>query len=213
MASQVRVALFATLTLLAGATFPQTQGSREEALAGLSSPDAAIRAQAVVWFARHGAAQDATPLYERLRDESPVVRSYAEQTLWLLWSRSGDEAVDRLLERGIDEMQSGSHAQAIATFSEVIRRRPAFAEGWNKRATALYLDGQFQRSLADCDEVLRRNPRHFGALSGAGLNHLKLEQYAQALQWLRRALEVNPNMPGVELEIRLLEQLLKDHST
>jgi tetratricopeptide (TPR) repeat protein len=208
-----KVAIVATLTLSTTIAFPQMQGSREEALAALRSPDAAARAEAVVWIARNGAPADAAPLYERLRDEHPTVRAYAEQALWLLWSRSGDEAVDRLMERGVDEMQAGRHREAIATFSEVIRRRPAFAEGWNKRATVLYLAGEFQRSLADCDEVLRRNPRHFGALSGAGLNHLKLEQPGQALEQFRRAVAVNPNMTGIEAEIRALEQLLRDKST
>ena len=173
--------------MLAGAAFPQAPASRQEALSALASADAPTRAAGVVWIAQHGAAADAAPLYERLRDEHPVVRGYAEQALWMLWSRSGDEAVDRLLERGIDEMQSGRHAEAIATFSEVIRRKPAFAEGWNKRATALYLSGEYRRSLADCAEVIKRNPRHFGALSGAGLVSLELEQQREALGWFRRA--------------------------
>ncbi len=209
----LRIVLVATLTLIAASAFPQGLKSREQALAALASPQEAARAEAVVWIARHGTAADTAPLYERLRDDSPVVRSYAEQALWLLWSRSGDEAIDRLMERGTDQMQSGQHREAIATFSEVIRRRPAFAEGWNKRATVLYLAGEFRRSLADCDQVLKRNPRHFGALSGAGLNHLKLEQYSQALEWFRRALEVNPNMSAVEAEMRVLEKRLRDRST
>jgi tetratricopeptide (TPR) repeat protein len=198
--------------VLATAAFPQAPASRQEALAGLASANASMRAAAVVWIARNGAAGDASPLYERLRDESSMVRAYAEQALWMLWSRSGDEAVDRLLERGIDEMHSGRHAEAIATFSEVIRRKPAFAEGWNKRATALYLAGEYQRSLADCAEVIKRNPRHFGALSGAGLVSLELEQERQALDWFRRALEVNPNMSAIQVEARRLEELLRGRS-
>jgi len=198
--------------MLATAAFPQAPASRQEALASLASADATMRAAGVVWLARNGAAGDAAPLYERLRDESSMVRAYAEQALWMLWSRSGDEAVDRLLERGIDEMQSGRHAEAIATFSEVIRRKPAFAEGWNKRATALYLSGEYQRSLADCAEVIKRNPRHFGALSGAGLVSLELEQQRQALDWFRRALEVNPNMSAIGAEARRLEELLRGRS-
>jgi tetratricopeptide (TPR) repeat protein len=193
--------------------FPQAPNSREEALAALASTDAATRAQGIVWIANSGAADDAAPLYERLRDENAFVRGYAEQALWQIWSRSGDAAVDRLMERGTDEMQAGQHREAIATFSEVIRRKPRFAEGWNKRATVLYLAGQFRRSLADCDEVLKRNPRHFGALSGAGLNHLELEQHAQALAWFRRALAVNPNMTAIEAETRRLEKQLRDRST
>jgi tetratricopeptide (TPR) repeat protein len=58
--------------------------------------------------------------------------------------------------------------------------------------------------------VLKRNPRHFGAISGIGLIYLKLEDYEQALQWFRRALEVNPNMTGVELNILEVEERLKE---
>ena len=209
----LQILLLAVLTALAAPAFPQAPQSRQEALAALASADAGTRAAAVVWIARHGAEPDAAPLYERLTDESETVRGYAEQALWLLWSRSGDAAVDRLMERGLEEMQSGRHAEAIAIFSEVIRRKPAFAEGWNKRATVLYLAGELQRSLADCDEVLKRNPRHFGALSGAGLIHLQLEQHGKALESFRRALKVNPNMSAIEAQVRRLEELLRGRST
>ena len=94
----------------------------------------------------------------------------------------------------------------------MIRRRHAFAEGWNKPPRTVSA-GEFRRSLADCDQVLKRNPRHFGALSGAGLNHLNLEQYSQALEWFRRALEVNPNMSAIEAEVRVLEKRLRERST
>lgn len=205
--------LIATLTLVALPAFPQGPNSREEALAALKSPDAATRAEGAVWIANRGAMSDDGLLHERLRDESGLVRSYAEQALWLLWSRSGDAAIDRLMARGIEEMQAGRHAEAIATFSTIISRKPDFAEGWNKRATAFYLAGEFRRSLADCDQVLRRNPRHFGALSGAGLNHVQLEQYGEALAWFRRALEINPNMTGVQIEILRLQERLRGRST
>jgi tetratricopeptide (TPR) repeat protein len=210
---RLQIVLVVVLTTLAGAAFPQAPTSRQEALSGLQSPDAPTRAAAVAWIARNGRAGDDAPLYARLRDEHPSVRSFAEQALWLIWGRSGDPAIDQLMARGVDEMQSGRSREAIATFSEIIRRRPAFAEGWNKRATALYLAGEFQRSLADCDEVLKRNPRHFGALSGTGLIHLALEQHRQALQWFRRALEVNPNLEGIEAEAQRLEALLRGRST
>jgi len=68
---------------------------------------------------------------------------------------------------------------------------PEFAEGWNRRATAYYLAGEYEKSIADCAEVLKRNPQHFGALSGLGQIYFKLEDYARSLAWFRRALEVN----------------------
>jgi len=164
----------------------------------------------VVWVANHGRMEDTELLMKRLHDDSPFVRGYAERALWLLWSRSGDADIDLVMARGVEEMQAGRHAAAIATFSEVIRRRPDFAEGWNKRATVHYLAGEYRKSLADCDEVLKRNPRHFGAISGYGQIHFKLEEYGQAIAWWRRALQVNPNMLGVEISIKDAEQLLKE---
>jgi tetratricopeptide (TPR) repeat protein len=210
------ILLLVSLTMAATPAFPEPPQSREEALAALRDEDAATRAEAVVWIANRGGPADDGLLHARLRDESGLVRSYAEQALWLLWSRSGDAETDRVMAGGVEQMQAGRHAEAIATFSGVISRKPEFAEAWNKRATVYYLAGDYRRSLADCGEVLKRNPRHFGALSGAGMVHLALEQYEDAQRSFRRALEVNPNMVGVELELLRLEERLKarrKHST
>jgi tetratricopeptide (TPR) repeat protein len=183
---------------------------RNEALEGLGSRDAAQRAEAVVWIANYGKPADDEILLQRLTDESPLVRNFAEQGLWLLWSRSGDETIDVLLAKGVEEMQARQLKESIATFSEVIRRKPAFAEGWNKRATVFYLVGDFKRSLADCDEVMKRNPYHFGALAGYGQIYFQLEQYSKAIEYWKRALRVNPNMVGVETSIKSTEQLLAE---
>ena len=198
------------LTLAAGSAFPAPPATREEALAALENPVTERRAEAVVWVANHGRMEDTGLLLKRLQDESPFVRGYAERGLWLLWSRSGSGDIDRVMARGMEQMEAGQLAEATATFSEVIRRMPAFAEGWNKRATVHYLAGEYRKSLADCDEVLKRNPQHFGALSGYGQIYFRLEDYEKAIAWWRRALEVNPNMVGVELNLRGAEQLLKD---
>jgi len=200
----------AILTVAAPAAFPEPPKTRAEALSALNSSDAATRAEAVVWLANRGAMADAPLLHERLRDESAFVRGFAEQGLWLLWSRSGDAEIDRLMARGSEEMQAGRHAEAISTFTEVIRRKPEFAEGWNRRATVYFLAGEYAKSIADCDEVVKRNPRHFGALAGYGEIFLKMDEPEKALEWFRRAFEVNPNLLGVEFNIKRLEEHLKD---
>jgi tetratricopeptide (TPR) repeat protein len=204
------VLLAVALTAAAPRAFPQTPQTRAEALGALASPDAATRAEAVVWLANRGGMEDAPLLHERLRDESSFVRGFAEQGLWLLWSRSGNAEIDRLMALGSQAMQAGRHSEAIGVFSRIIETKPEFAEGWNRRATVYYLAGQYDKSIADCHEVLKRNPRHFGALSGMGQIYVQLEDYENALRWYRRALEVNPNMLGVEMNIRLLEEKLKD---
>ena len=207
-----RSLLLVLLTAVATAAFPEPQ-SREEALKALASTDAATRAEAVVWIANRGAMADDSLLHQRLRDESGLVRSYAEQGLWLLWTRSGDAAIDRQMAQATELLGAGQLEQAVAILTEIIKKRPAFAEAWNRRATVYYVAGEYRRSIADCDEVLKRNPRHFGALSGLGQIHTRLEQYEEALKWFHRALEVNPNMIGVEINIKQVEELMKKSRT
>jgi tetratricopeptide (TPR) repeat protein len=201
--------LAAGLTAAAAPSFPQPPASRGAALAALASADELSRAEAVAWIANHGGMADAPLLHERLRDASPTVRAYAEQGLWLLWSRSGDASIDRMMAIGSDLMNTGQLEAAVATFSTIIERRPEFAEGWNRRATAWFLAQEYERSIADCHEVLKRNPGHFGALSGMGQIHLARQEPEEALAWFRRALAVNPNMQGVESNVRELEEIVR----
>ena len=70
--------------------------------------------------------------------------------------------------------------------------------------------GEYEKSLTDCDEVMKRNPDHFGALAGYGQIYLQLDQPDRALAYFRRALQVNPNMRGVQQIIPQLEQLLTE---
>jgi tetratricopeptide (TPR) repeat protein len=204
------VLLGAALTLAASAAFPDSPKSRKEALAALDAAETAPRLEAIVWLANHGGMADTARMHELLRDSNALVRDYAEQALWALWSRSGDAAVDALMARGVEEMQAQDYRAAIATFSEVVKRRPQFAEGWNKRATVYYLAGEHEKSVADCAEVLKRNPGHFGALSGLGQIYMQLERYEDALEWFRKALAVNPNLVGVEFNIKGIERLLAE---
>jgi tetratricopeptide (TPR) repeat protein len=194
----------------ASAAFAEPPKSRQQALAQLASSETTARLEAIVWLANYGSMADAARLDALLRDDNAVVRDYAEQGLWGLWSRSGDAAIDALMARGVQQIDAQDYQAAIATFSEIVRRKPAFAEGWNKRATVHYLAGEDRKSITDCAEVLKRNPRHFGALSGLGLIYTRLERYDEALAWFRKALEVNPNMLGVEMNLRSLERLLAE---
>jgi tetratricopeptide (TPR) repeat protein len=128
--------------------------------------------------------------------------------MWSVWSRSGAEDVDRLFAAGVEQMSRRQLEAAIDTFSQVIQRRPDFAEGWNKRATVYYLLGDYRRSLADCDEVMARNPYHWGALSGYGMIYMQLDQPARAIEYLEKALAVNPNLDQVAQTLDVLKALV-----
>jgi tetratricopeptide (TPR) repeat protein len=191
-----------------GAPAAADLATREQAVAGLSSADAELRRDAVDSLARLGQSADADLLLEALYDADPEVRIHAEGAVWQLWSRSGDADVDSLLKSGIRYMDDGKMGQAVETFTRVTERKPEFAEGWNKRATAYYLMGDYEQSLKDCDEVIKRNPHHFGALSGYGLIYVKRGELERALEYFQRALEINPNMQGVEQSIELIRYKL-----
>ena len=171
--------------------------SRTAALAALKKSDAEERRRGARGLAIVGRMEDAPTLIAALRDADERVRAVAEQALWAVWSRSGDARVDDLFSKGVAEIGEQRFPEAIATFTRVIELKPGFAEGWNKRATAYFLAGEFRRSLRDCDEVIKRNPQHFGVLSGYGQIYLRLDQPERALEYFRRALAVNPNLEGV----------------
>ena len=203
LAALVLAALaFWPASLLAGPT-------REEALKALADTRSADgRRQGARALGETGLMDDLPQLAAALRDSDPLVRDLAESAMWQVWSRSGDPAIDRLFATGLEQMQARQGEEAVETFSQIIRRRPDFAEGWNKRATVYYLLGEYKKSLADCDEVMKRNPYHFGALSGYGMIYMQLDQPAQALEYFERALRVNPNLESTRQTIEILKTLL-----
>ena len=184
--------------------------TRGEALEAIAQPEASARLAGVERLGAIGRMPDAQRLLVRLADTDEKVRAYAVAAMWQIWSRSGDAAIDKLFARGLEQMQSMAFTEALATLNTVVQRKPDFAEGWNKRATLYFLMGEYDKSLKDCDEVLKRNKHHFGAMSGAGQIHMQLGNPKKALEFFRRAVDVNPNLDGPAQMIPLLEQHLRD---
>jgi tetratricopeptide (TPR) repeat protein len=144
-------------------------------------PEAAARAQRLdELFAKLKAATDE-------RDGEA-----AATEIWRLWQRTGAPELDELMEQAARLIGHGLHPLALPLLDDIIKRAPDWAEAWNKRATALYLAGEHDLSLADIDRVLALEPRHFGALAGMGLIRIARGEYRDALAAYRRALAVNP---------------------
>jgi tetratricopeptide (TPR) repeat protein len=182
--------------------------SRRQALAQVSSADVKERRAAVERLGTVGVMSDARVLVKALHDPDEATRELAEASIWRVWSRSGDAEVDELFERGAQEMATGALDSAIETFTIIIRKKPDFAEGWNKRATLYFMAGELDKSLKDCDEVLKRNPDHFGVLAGYGQIYLQLDEPQRALEYFQRALTINPNMDAVAATIEGLKRYL-----
>lgn len=202
---------FLTLVALVPAAHAaELSPTRPLALHALSNPDPEARRAAARQLAAVGRMADVAELVKALRDGDEATRATAEAAIWEIWGRSGDAEIDALYQRGVELMNVGAAGEAIRVFTAIVRKKPDFAEGWNKRATLYYTVGEYVKSLHDCDEVIKRNPLHFGALAGYGLIYLRMNQPERALGYLKRALKINPNMPGVESNIELLQKQLDD---
>ncbi|HSF64234.1 MAG TPA: tetratricopeptide repeat protein [Paracoccaceae bacterium] len=144
-------------------------------------------------------------LFDRLAAAEAAEAGRIEREIWREWSKSGSPAMDLLLQRGRDAMQAGDVPQAIEHLTALVDHAPDFAEGWNARATAYFQAGLYGASVADIQQALRLNPRHFGALSGFAMILETTEREAEALEVYRAALAIHPHLDGVRDAIGRLE--------
>jgi tetratricopeptide (TPR) repeat protein len=127
-----------------------------------------------------------------------------EQEIWGQWSRSGSESMDLLLSLATKAMDERDLGRALKFLNDLVRLAPGFAEGWNKRATVYYLQGEYGHSIADIQRVLALEPRHFGAISGLGIILERLGDKDGALKAFRYGLEVHPNLRGAREAVERL---------
>lgn len=155
-------------------------------------------------------AENLDPLFRELGEARyPETAQQLEREIWRAWLDSGDEAVDEELRDGIRAMRTGRMEDAIARFSEVVEMAPDFAEGWNKRATAYYLNGELAKSMRDIQKTLSLEPRHFGAISGMGLIFLQRGDERAALDAFEEVLEIHPQAPGAGKHAKRLRKKLQ----
>ena len=113
--------------------------------------------------------------------------------------------------QGINAMSRNDMRAALGKFDQIVKIAPAFAEGWNKRATVHYLLGNYPESLHDIEKTLNLEPRHFGALSGRGLVLLELDQLKGALESFESALEIYPKATGASRNAEALRREIQKH--
>ena len=149
-------------------------------------------------------------LFNELKINNLALVYGTEQKIWEIWStHPTDEKLTLELLKGSNLMQGETISESIKIFSKLIESDPNWAEAWNKRATALYLIGDYEGSQKDIDKVLELEDRHFGALAGQGLVNIKLENYEKAIESYKRAQEIYPAMQSPKIMIEQIEQLIK----
>ena len=130
--------------------------------------------------------------------------SEIEGKIWSQWSKSGSRSVDLLMRRGVRAMQDQRLNEAIGHFTAAIDHAPNFPEAWNKRATVYYMLGRFGLSVADIEQTLALEPRHFGALAGLGAIMERTDRASDALTAFQEALKLHPHRPDM---LRAVERL------
>jgi tetratricopeptide (TPR) repeat protein len=125
-----------------------------------------------------------------------------EERIWALWMASGSDTCNLLMGRVKAAADDKDYDLAIKFLDAVIALKP----DWNRRATIYYLMKDYGHSLADIHEVLAREPRHFGALSGLGLILQEIGDDKHALEAYRKALTVDPHLEHIPDVVKTLRE-------
>ena len=138
---------------------------------------------------------------------NPSDAGLIRREIWSLWLEG---YIDKTKKTKIDEalylFNAGKLEKANIAFSEIIELDPDYVEGWNKRATVKFLLGDFYGSLKDIEEVLKRQPRHFGAISGSGLIHIHNSDFLKAYKSYKRLIEIDPQNEDSKRFLPMLER-------
>lgn len=145
-------------------------------------------------------------LLRELADPATEDWQRVESDLAREWSKSGSASMDLLLQRGQDALEAGDPLAALEHLTALTDHAPDFAEGWNLRATAFFVAGQFGPALEDIRQTLVLNPHHYGALAGLGMILEQLEREEDAAAAYRAALAINPHQPDLNEALTRLDQ-------
>jgi tetratricopeptide (TPR) repeat protein len=171
----------------------------------LASGDPRTRRAAVLALGLVGTFGSNASVARSLRDADPGVRALAVDALWSIWFRADTPENNATLEQVQALIRRSKPEEAVVLATALIARAPDFAEAYNQRAIAHFLQGHFAESVEDCQRVLERNPYHIGALSGLGQCQLRLDRRKDALQTFRRALRLQPFSSGLREYVEALE--------
>ena len=131
---------------------------------------------------------------------------HVEARIWALWLQTPSDTAALLMMRAKSAMEAQQTDVALKLLDAVVKLRPDYVEGWNRRATLYYLKNDYAHSLEDIEQVLVREPRHFGALAGLGMIMQDLGDEKRALDAFRKALAVNPHLDKVPELVKTLTE-------
>ena len=132
--------------------------------------------------------------------------------IWVIWTQPDDPVLAARVAEIITAGGLAGPMSQMALIDQLIADYPDYSEGWNMRATAHFLRGAYEESLADIEKTLALEPRHFGALSGLGLSNLKLGRDEAAADAFRRLLSIDPLYPNAKRNLKMAQDALARNS-
>ncbi|HUO54806.1 MAG TPA: tetratricopeptide repeat protein [Rhodoblastus sp.] len=166
----------------------------------------------------HGAAhspeqmrqQASNDLLEKLR-QAPDAGSAASirAALTVLWSRSGSPTADLLMSRADSLLNSGQAPQAAMILDKVVQLYPDWALGWRKLAQSALMQGDADAAMADLDHALAADSRNFLAMGELAALLRGKGRDAEALNLLKRALQLDPKNDALRKEAEQLQQRIE----
>ncbi|MEK9279662.1 MULTISPECIES: tetratricopeptide repeat protein [unclassified Bradyrhizobium] len=135
-----------------------------------------------------------------------VSAKHVEARIWAIWLQTPSDTAALLMTRAKAAVDAQKIDVAIKLLDAVIKLRPDYIEAWNRRATLYYMQNDYGRSLADIQQVLMREPRHFGALAGLGMIMQEIGDEKRALDAYRKALAINPHLDKVPEQVKALTE-------
>jgi len=129
-----------------------------------------------------------------------------EARIWAVWMATPSDTAALLMTRAKAAMDGKNTEVALKQLDAVVKLRPDYVEGWNRRATVYYLQNDYTRAMEDIRQVLIREPRHFGALAGLGMILQETGDDRHALEAFRKALAINPHIERVPDLVKTLTE-------
>jgi tetratricopeptide (TPR) repeat protein len=129
------------------------------------------------------------------------------------WMNSGSATVDLLMQWAAKAIAEKRNAAAYDFLDQVIALKPDYVEGWNQRATLNYALGDYNKSMADIEQVLRIEPRHLGALAGMAAIFSENGKDAQTLEIWQRFLTIYPASRAAQDQVEKLTEKLAGSRT
>lgn len=133
------------------------------------------------------------PLFTELKAAPDAASSSViEARIWRIWAESGSATVDILLERSQAAEASGDIQLARSLLDQAVQILPDYAEAYNRRAVLAFTADDRAAAIADIEDALKREPRHFGAYVGLATIYESMNQPKAALEAYKSALEIAP---------------------